>query len=234
MIQPIAIIDSGLGGLAIAEAIWKRLPKQATIYLADHDFFPYGNKTAGMINRRLVKIVDWLLNKNCQLIVIACNTITATAIGRLRCRYSIPFVGTEPAVKFGGLVLATPTTTASSRYQKLTQKYSITTIACPGLAEAIEQGSKIDSFLPRLPVNTKTVILGCTHYILIKTKIQKKYGKNIKIIDPSEAIARQTEKVLSVSQNGPREFYTTGSAIKATERTTRLLGQRIIFNQCSL
>ncbi|PIP88201.1 glutamate racemase, partial [Candidatus Beckwithbacteria bacterium CG22_combo_CG10-13_8_21_14_all_01_47_9] len=76
----IGIIDSGLGGLSIARAIWQKLPGQATIYLADHEFFPYGNKTAEVINQRLIKIVDWLIAKNCRLVVIACNTITATAI----------------------------------------------------------------------------------------------------------------------------------------------------------
>lgn len=232
--RPIGIIDSGLGGLAIAEAIWKRLPQQATIYLADHEFFPYGNKSAAVINLRLIKIVNWLLNKNCQLIVIACNTITAAAIDRLRQRYSVPFVGTEPAVKLGGLVLATPTTVASRRYQKLAQKYQATTIACPGLAEAIEHGRKIDPYLPQLPDNTKTVILGCTHYILVKEKIQKIYGQNIKLIDPSEAIARQTEKILATLQKGRREFYTTGSVFKATKRITRLFRKRIIFTRCAL
>jgi glutamate racemase len=232
--QVIGIIDSGLGGLAIARAIWQRLPRQATIYLADHAFFPYGNKSSEEINTRLIKIVDWLITRNCRLIVIACNTITATAIDRLREHYAIPFVGTEPAVKLGGLVLATPTTASSQRYLKLARKYPVTTIACPGLAEAIEHGRSIRPFLPPLPQQTTNVVLGCTHYILVKDRIQKIYGQGVKIIDPSEAIARQTEKVLKKETVGKREFYTTGSFQKATKRATRLLAQRIIFSKCVL
>ncbi len=236
MDKPIGIIDSGLGGLAIGGAIGHRLPHQSAIYLADHAFFPYGSKSPAVINKRLIKIVDWLLKKNCQLIVIACNTITATAIDRLRRRYQIPFVGTEPAVKLGGLVLVTPTTAASRRYQKLAKKYPVVTLACPGLAEAIERGRKIDAYLPKLPPNTKTVVLGCTHYILAKDQIQKIYGRNINLIDPSGAIARQTEKVLGARalKGGRREFYTTGSTDKATRRASRLFRQRIIFSRCSL
>lgn len=227
----IGILDSGLGGLAIARAIWQELPHESTIYLADHAYFPYGNKSGAEINRRLVKIVDWLLQKKSRLIVIACNTITAAAIDRLRQHYQIPFVGTEPAVRQGGVVLATTTTAASERYRKLAHQYGVTTIACPGLAEAIETGRKIDQYLPKLPKNTRVVVLGCTHYLLVKDKIQKIYGQNINLIDPSGAIARQTrtvmvqKKLLTSGDRVARQFFTTG-------RTRRLRG--IIFKQCSL
>ena len=142
-----------------------------------------------------------------------------------------PFVGTEPAIKQSGIVLVTPTTAASRRYQQLAKNYPVVTLACPGLAEAIEHGRKIDVYLSKLPQNTKTVVLGCTHYILVKDKIQKIYGKNIKIIDPSAAIARQTRAVLekkellNLSGKPGRKFYTTGE-------TKRLRG--IIFTKCSL
>lgn len=231
----IGVIDSGLGGLAVARAIWKRLPRQDTIYLADHAYFPYGNKSEAEINRRLKKIVNFLIEKNCRLIVIACNTITAAAIDRLRRDYSLPFIGTEPAVKLGGVVLVTPTTAASRRYQELSRQYPVVTVSCPGLAEVIEQGGRIGKCLPRLPQKTQTVVLGCTHYILVKDEIQKIYGKKIRLLDPSEAIARQTEKVLGISGGtGRRDFYTTGPAIKASKRAGCLFNERIIFSKCSL
>jgi len=221
----IGIIDSGLGGLSIARAIWQKLPGQATIYLADHEFFPYGNKTAEVINQRLIKIVDWLIAKNCRLVVIACNTITATAIDQLRRGYAIPFIGTEPTVKLGGIVLATPTTAASLRYRQLAKNFPAITLACPGLAEAIEHGEAIEPFLPKLPAKAKIVALGCTHYILVKDKIQKIYGRQVKIVDPSEAIANQTVKMLAVREKGRRRFYTTGPARKL---------RGIMFSRCSL
>jgi len=227
----IGIIDSGLGGLAIAEAIWKELPYESTLYLADHAYFPYGDKTAEQINLRLPRLINWLVKRKVKTVVIACNTITATAIDGLRQHFDIPFVGTEPAIKQRGIVLVTPTTAASRRYQQLAKNYPVVTLACPGLAEAIEHGRKIDVYLSKLPQNTKTVVLGCTHYILVKDKIQKIYGKNIKIIDPSAAIARQTRTVLTrrylLNPSGkPKHlFYTTGLSRRA---------RGIIFTKCSL
>ncbi len=234
MVNPIGIVDSGLGGLAIAQAIWERMPKQAIVYLADHEFFPYGNKSLEMINERLTRIVDWFKFKNCQMVVIACNTITAAAIDKLRQGYDIPFVGTEPAVKLGGFVIATETTVGSDRFKKLVKKYPVAFAACPGLAPAVEHGENIEPFLPKLPKNTKTVVLGCTHYILVKDRIQKFYGNDVKVIDPSEAIARQTEKVLPKPSQGKREFFTTGDAQKATKHASLVLNRRIMFSRCSL
>lgn len=230
----IGIIDSGLGGLAIAEAIWKELPYEPTLYLADHAYFPYGDKTAREINSRLPRLISWLVERKVKMVVIACNTITATAIDGLRQRFDIPFVGTEPTVKQGGIVLVTPATAASRRYQKLVKKFPVVTLACPGLAEAIERGRKINPFVPKLPHNARTVVLGCTHYLLVKEKIQKFYGRKITLIDPSEAIARQTATVLPKRQSGRRQFFTTGSSLKATRRASQIFKQRIIFKQCSL
>ena len=227
----IGIIDSGLGGLSIAKAIWQELPRVSTIYLADHEYFPYGNKSASVINKRLIKIMDWLLKKNCQLIVIACNTITMATIKSLRQRYPLPFIGTEPAVKQGGVVLVTPATAKSRGYRELSRQYPVTTIPCPGLAEAIEAGADITNFLPPIPPLTKIIVLGCTHYILVKERIQKIVGRKIEIIEPSAAIARQTravltkENLLNAKKRVKRLFFTTGP-------TKRLRG--IIFTRCSL
>lgn len=223
----IGIIDSGIGGLSVARAIWQELPFESTLYLADHAFFPYGNKTGRQITKRLPRLIDWLVKKKVKQVVVACNTITMAAIKSLRLRYSIPFIGTEPAVKQGGTVLATPATA-----RMLPRSNGIQIVPCPGLAEAIEAGRKIDQYLPRLPKNTRIVVLGCTHYILVKDKIQKIYGQNINLVDPSAAIARQTRAVL-VKENllktgrrqGQRLFFTTGP-------TKRLRG--IIFTKCSL
>jgi glutamate racemase len=230
----IGVIDSGLGGLAIARAIWSRLPDQAMIFLADHEFFPYGNKPPAVINRRLTKIMNWLVNRNCRLVVIACNTITAVAVDRLRRQYKIPFVGTEPMVKGGGVVLATPTTASSRRYQQLSQNYPVKTLACPGLAEAIEAGREIQPLLPLLPSQTNRLILGCTHYLLVKEAIQKCYGRKLEIVDPSAAIAEQTVKLLKVKIRGKREFFTTGNEQAVSRRAGAIFSRRIIFTQCRL
>jgi glutamate racemase len=225
LFRPIGIIDSGSGGLAIAQAIWRILPKQATIYLADLAYFPYGNKTPAVINRRLRRLVAWLIRQRCQLIVIACNTITAAAIDRLRRQFFLPFVGTEPAVRQGGVVLATPATVKSRRFRQLIKKFPVTVLGCPGLAEAIEAGKSIIPLLPPLPSGTKQIILGCTHYLLVKKQIQAVYGPKINLIDPSEAIARQTVKLLPQLSPGKRQFFTTGR---------KVIKQDIIFKPCRI
>lgn len=231
----IGIVDSGLGGLAVVRAINELTPGLETVYLADHAYFPYGRKPAAVIIQRLEKIVDWLVKRHCRLIVIACNTITAVTIDRLRRRYRIAFIGTEPAVKNGGAVLVTPATASSRRYRALARKYPVTSLACPGLAEAVERGLNLAEYLPRLPAGVKTVVLGCTHYLLVKQQIQRHYGAGIKLVDPSRAIARQTVKVLGRrAVQGKCRYYTTGSAATAGRRAGRLLGQRIIFSRCSL
>ena len=222
----IGIIDSGLGGLSISRAIWKELPQESTLYLADHAFFPYGNKTGRQISARLPRLIDWLVKKKVKIVVIACNTITLAAIKSLRQEYAIPFIGTEPAVKQGGVVLVTPATA-----KILPQSNGIQIVPCPGLAETIEAGEDITNFLPPLPSSAKIIVLGCTHYILVKEQIQKIVGRKIKIIEPSAAIARQTRavltkgKMLNTKKSVKRSFFTTGP-------TKHLRG--IIFTRCSL
>lgn len=231
-IRPLGILDSGLGGLAIYQAISAELPHENTLYLADHAYFPYGAKTPAAINRRLNKIMNFFIARSCKALVIACNTITTNSITVLRQSYSLPIIGTEPAVKQGGVVLVTPATAKSRGYRKLTRQYPVTTIACSGLAEAVEAGTDITSFLPPIPSGTKTIALGCTHYILVKDQIQKIVGNKITLIDPSSAIARQTRKILTKknllnnSRAAKHYFFTTGnpSTIKNS----------IIFSSCAL
>src|SRR3990167_3033682 len=139
---PIGIIDSGLGGLSVLEAIRLKLPNESTIYLADHAFFPYGTKTTTVLNQRLVKVVNFLLGKRIKALVVACNTATVNTIKFLRKIYSLPIVGTEPAVKSALkehhqekiVVLTTPSTAQKSFYGSSRAQIK----ACPGLAEGIE------------------------------------------------------------------------------------------------
>ncbi|MBU2051920.1 glutamate racemase [Patescibacteria group bacterium] len=235
--RPIAIIDSGLGGLAVARAIWRQLPQESTLYLADHAFFPYGDKTAGQISARLPQLLDWLIKRQVKVVVIACNTITMATIKTLRQRYSLPFIGTEPAIKpalaYPDAVVLSTVTTA----KHLTKQPGVLIFPCPGLAEAIEveTGEKlkatIKSYLDKIPGKYSALVLGCTHYILVKAIISGLVGEKVKIIEPSAAIARQTRAVLAgkqllnLSGKPKRSFYTTGPA-------RRVRG--IIFTRCSL
>lgn len=248
--RPLAIIDSGLGGLSIAQAIWQQLPYQSTLYLADHAHFPYGRKTTQAINRRLVLIFNWLLQKNCKAAVIACNTITASSIEFLRRLYSLPIIGTEPAIKpalqanlkENIVVWATPRTLSLKSYAQ------VKTVGCKTLASAIEsyadQIEKLEPIIKKClaknPKNYTALVLGCTHYILIKDRIKNLLPSHILLIEPSQAIAKQTEKILSDHHLLPEAktslqlFFTTANPGKASQVASIYLKRRIIFTSCSL
>lgn len=259
--SPIAIIDSGLGGLSIAQAIWSLLPKEHTIYLADHQFFPYGNKTKQQINRRVIKLVNWLIGRNVKIIVIACNTITVSTINFLRQIFPTPFVGTVPAIKPAIekhkketiVVLATPTTATSSyladMLNLLDSKHQLFIHPCPHLAEDIETYASnpqklktiINQTIQSIPKRFTALVLGCTHYILVKKQITSASPGTL-IIEPSLAIANQTQKILedknllkaAKNQTVSRIFFTTGNAKSVSKKATSLLKQAIIFSPCSL
>ncbi|MBU1322533.1 glutamate racemase [Patescibacteria group bacterium] len=248
--RPLAIIDSGLGGLAIAQAIWQQLPHQSTLYLADHAHFPYGQKTTEEINRRLVLIFNFLLQKNCKAVVIACNTITASSIKYLRQLYSLPIIGTEPAIKpalqanlkENIVVWATPGTL------NLKSSFQVKAIGCNNLASAIEsyadKPEKLDKvikkYLAKNPSTYSALVLGCTHYILIKDRIKKLLPAHVLVIEPSQAIAQQTAKVLSdhnllpLAKTSQQLFFTTANPKRAGQVASIYLKRRIIFTSCSL
>jgi len=255
--RPIGIVDSGLGGLAILSAIKQLLPQESLLYLADKQFFPYGNKTAKTITSRLIKIFNFFLQHNCKAVVIACNTITVSSIKFLRCLYNFPIIGTEPAVKPAVeanlqeniLVLATPTTVKSSSLKSLInlhdQRHQVRLLACPQLVELIENYrlKLIDKRLKTIfskQINFSAVVLGCTHYILIKDRIKKHLPPSVIVIEPSLAIAKQLEKVLnnnqllSNKQTVKAQFFTTKDAKKTTQIASRLWPHSIIFNQCTI
>lgn len=248
--RPLAIIDSGLGGLPIAQAIWQQLPHQSTLYLADHTHFPYGQKTPQEINRRLVLIFNFLLQKNCKAVVIACNTITASSIKFLRQLYSLPIIGTEPAIKpalkanlkENIVVWATPATL------RLKSSAQVKTISCDTLAAAIESyadnpeqlDKAINKYLAKNPPNYSALVLGCTHYILIKDRIKKLLPPHVLIIEPSQAIALQTARILfdhnllPEAKTSQQLFFTTAKPEKASQAASLYLKRRIIFISCSL
>ncbi len=259
--RPLAILDSGLGGLTIARAIWSRLAYQSTIYLADHQFFPYGDKTALQINRRLIPLMNFLVKSNCKAIVIACNTITATSIKLLRQLYRLPIIGTEPAIKpaikanlkENIAVWVTHQTAVSPHFKtmirNLDQRGQIQIVDCAGLADAIEalaqNQSKLKSvlkkYLAKIKINYSALVLGSTHYILVKDLIQQLVPSGVIVIEPSQAIAQQTETILQQfhllpASTGPvkRLFFTTADHDQASSTASTLLGSSIIFTPCTL
>lgn len=219
--QPIGIFDSGVGGTSIWKEINLLLPNENTIYLADSKNAPYGLKTKSEIIDLSIKNTEYLLKKNCKIIVVACNTATTNAIKVLRENYQIPFIGIEPAIKPASLntqtkaigILATKGTLSSELFHKTTNLYSsgITIIeqVGNGLVELIERGeiqseamkSLLKTYLqPMIEANIDYLVLGCTHYPYLMPLLLEILPKHVKIIDSGEAVARQTKFILETKQ----------------------------------
>lgn len=215
--EAIGIFDSGIGGTSIWSAIHELLPNEKTIYLADSKNAPYGQKPKEEIIALSMKNTEFLLNMNCKLIVVACNTATTNAIQELRAKYDVPFIGIEPAIKPAVLhsktqiigVLATQGTLSSTLFNKTTEKYQDTKIieqVGNGLVQLIESGQinspemtqLLNSYLkPMIEANIDYLVLGCSHYPYLIPQIKAILPNHIQIIDSGEAVAKQTQKLLS-------------------------------------
>ena len=213
---PIGVFDSGIGGLSVANAISGLLPRESLLYVADNARAPYGPQSAAAIIAYSREIARFLLARRAKLIVVACNTATSLAIDVLRAEFpEVPFVGLEPAVKparegekIG--ILATAATLNSPRYQALKARFLpgklVLEDACRGLVPIIESagpGSQplrnmlSEILTPMLRRDIDTLVLGCTHYPVVKEDIAAICGPQVNIIDPSAAAARQVVRILN-------------------------------------
>jgi glutamate racemase len=234
--NPIGVFDSGIGGTSIWKEIIKLLPNENTIYLADSKNAPYGEKSSDEIISLCIKNTELLISKDCKLIIVACNTATTNAIGYLRKKYNISFIGIEPAIKPAALfsktgaigILATKGTFTSELFEKTANEYTqnITTIEQDGegLVPLIEEGklnsNELNELLknylnPMLNFNIDHLVLGCTHYPYLIPQIKEILGSTIKIIDSGEAVAKQTKAILkkhellsTSSEKSTHQLYT--------------------------
>lgn len=206
----IGVFDSGKGGTTILEEIKKILPNEEYLFVGDSKNCPYGEKTDSELMEIVINIVERLKKWGAKIIVIACNTATAKCIDRLRKLYpEIKFVGTEPAIRLAAktdakrvLVMATPGTIKSERIEKLLKNnrrtgQDITLLACPGLADAIEKGQNVKAILKKILVERSQydcVVLGCTHYSLIKPKIQK-FFPQAELIDGNIGVTNRVKEL---------------------------------------
>jgi glutamate racemase len=218
----IGVYDSGAGGLTVLKELVKILPNCSFIYFADTANCPYGPKGKEEIIRLSTRVTEFLISKGCSIIVVACNTATASAIDFLRANYSTPFIGMEPAVKPAALstktksigVLATKGTFNGRLYQETSSKFAdginISYQIGEGLVELVEQGKSnspeakalLEKYvLPMLDANIDHLVLGCTHYPFFAPLLKTILPENITVIDPAPAVAKQTQRVISTSQN---------------------------------
>jgi glutamate racemase len=248
---PIGIFDSGVGGTSIWKEIVTLLPNENTIYLADSKNAPYGEKSKDEIIELSIKNTKFLLNQNCKIIVVACNTATTNAIKTLRQKYDIPFIGIEPAIKPAALstktnvvgILATKGTLNSELFESTSslfkEKITIIETIGKGLVDLIENGeinspemSKLlATYLqPMLEQNVDCLVLGCTHYPYLIPQIRKIVGNKMQIIDSGLAVAKQTKAILEKNnllqvnmQKGKHQLF-SNSTIQVLEM---LVGNQI-------
>lgn len=237
--QPIGIFDSGIGGTSIFKEIKTLLPHEHTIYLADSFNAPYGNKSKQEIVELSIKNTELLIQKDCKLIVVACNTATTNAITTLRDSYNIPFIGIEPAIKPAALstqtkaigILATKGTLSSELFHKTTDLYSndiqVIEQVGEGIVSLIEEGKTnsdvmkalLKTYLkPMIAADIDYLVLGCTHYPYLIPLLLELLPQNVKIIDSGQAVARQTKTILEQRQllnttatKADNQFYTNGT-----------------------
>lgn len=240
--RPIGIFDSGIGGLSIMQCITQQLPNENLVYVADTLNAPYGDKSTTFIQQRVLEIADWFIAKNTKAIVVACNTATVNAIDKLRENITIPVIGVEPAIKPAAniskdkkvAILVTKATAENQRFLSLVKQYSnnndVYIQPCPGLVELIEQDQKnslacmslLASYLaPLLEKGIDTIVLGCTHYPLVKPLINQICGNNITIMETALPVTEQLQRQLQLHQIinhsdtfGTTDFYSSkpGSA----------------------
>ena len=214
---PIGIFDSGIGGITIYQEIHMLLPNENIIYLADSKNAPYGEKSKEKIIEYSIKNTEFLLDKNCKLIVVACNTASTNAVKYLRNHYQVPFIRVQPAIKPAALntktktvgILATNGTLKSELLYETSQRFAsgvrVVEQVGEGLVSLIESGETdskemtalLNKYLqPMLAKDIDQLVLGCTHYPFLIPQIKKIVGNKVTILDSGEAIARQTKVIL--------------------------------------
>lgn len=214
---PIGIFDSGLGGLSVAREIHALVPGEDLLYLADSAWCPYGGRPLADIQQRAHHLTEQLLGAGAKLIVVACNTATIAAVESLRATYPVGFVGMEPAVKpavaatRSGVVgiLATGAALSGEKFHQLVARHAagvrVITQPCPGLVEQVERGEltspATESLVrahvePLLAQGVDVLVLGCTHYPLLRPMIQRVAGPDVRLVDTGAAVARQLARMM--------------------------------------
>ncbi len=224
---PIGIFDSGIGGLTVARAIQDLLPRESTVYLGDTARVPYGPKSPETVRRYAREILEWLLTQEVKAVVVACNTATAHALDDLRAISPVPVLGViEPGARAAVAatrndrvgVIGTAGTVASGAYRRallaLRPDLEVVQQACPLLVPFVEEGwlvhpatrMVIEEYL--VPLRTGGVdvlVLGCTHYPLLKPLLTHVMGQNVRLIDSALETARELSRVLGEGLAAPAD-----------------------------
>jgi len=215
---PIGIFDSGIGGLTVARAIFEQLPHESTVYFGDTARVPYGPKSPETVRRYSLEILRWLLEQQVKAVVIACNTSTAHALETLQAESPVPVIGViEPGARAAAGpangksigVIGTAGTIASNAYAKAIQRVRgdarVEQKACPLFVPLVEEGwfehqaaalIAEEYLAPLRAAGVGSLVLGCTHYPLLRPLLQQVMGPDVRLIDSGEETARVVASVL--------------------------------------
>ncbi len=251
----LGVFDSGVGGLSVAKEIRSLLPGENILYVADTLHMPYGPRPLEEVRRLSLAIAAWMLRRSVKVVVVACNTASAAALAAMReVHPGAIFIGMVPALKPAAQrtgtkivgVLATEATFQGALFESVEREFAggaeVVRQPCPGLAECIENHAPDDPAVeamlegfvrPLVERNVDQLVLGCTHYALVKDTIRRIAGGGVEVVDPAPAIARRCRAVLeergalSPRERGETEYGVTGDPERFSRAASRIMGRSI-------
>ena len=255
--NPIGVFDSGVGGLTVVRALMERLPFENIVYFGDTARVPYGVKSVETIAHYTTQIAEFLLAKRVKLLVVACNTMAAVASQSVKDLSPVPVLDVIDAGALGAIatttkkqvgVIGTPTTINSNAYARAIHQREpemrIFSQACPLFVPLVEEGwldhpvtrlTAQEYLKPVLAQNIDTLVLGCTHYPLLRHLIQPRIGRRVAVIDSSQAVALRLQEYLgghpdlarSLSKTGRHRHYVSDVTPAAQDTANRIFERQV-------
>jgi glutamate racemase len=253
--RPIGVFDSGIGGLTVFSALRRRMPEEDLVYFGDTARLPYGSKSKDTVTRYSLDVARFLERRKIKALVIACNTSSALALEAVQKAVSVPVIGViapgaraaASATRTGKVgIIGTEATIASGAYSRalkaMVPNARIWSKACPLFVPLVEEGwwrhpvaaaVAREYLAPVAKAGVDTLILGCTHYPLLKTVVGKTMGRGVRLIDSAEQSARETESLLletglrRASGKGSSRFFVSDGPERFSRLAQRFLGRQV-------
>jgi glutamate racemase len=255
--RPVALLDSGVGGLSILREVRRQLPNEDVLYFADQANVPYGPRQADEIRRFARGITRFFLARGAKVVVVACNAASAASLYHLRETFEVPFVGMEPAVKPAAArtnsgvigVITTEATFQGELFASVVARFAegvrVVTQVCPDFVTLVEDGQldtpavrrAAQAYLqPLVEANVDQLVLGCTHFPFLIPVFADVVGPAVEIVDPGPAVARQVGRIIAESRNtsthhGQVTYFTSGDSDHFYRLAARLIEEPLVREQ---